>query len=286
MIVLLGATGNIGSELLRLLAESGAAVRAVSRKPPRTSELTRVEWVEGDLANPESLVEIFDGAKKLFLVTGNAGNMVLLQKNAIAAAEEAGIEHVLKISALGASDHSKSVIGVWHYIIERALRESSLDWTILRPHVFMQNILDQAETIRTDGELCSPAGEASIPMIDTRDIAAVSASVLTEAGHEGEMYTLSGPEPVSYRRAAEVLSNVLGTPITYVPETEDDAWHRLREAGLPPWLIGAQLALASYQRAGGGTDIITDAVQTITGKPPRSFRDFARDSAPRLAAAQ
>lgn len=285
MIVVLGATGNIGSALLHLLAERGTAVRAVSRRPSQKNDPTGVEWVQGDLAQPDRLVEIFDGAKKLFLATGNAGNMVLLQKNAIAAAEKAGIEHVVKVSALGASDHSKSVIGVWHYVIERALRESRLEWTNLRPHVFMQNGLDQAEAIRTDGTLYSPAGDASIPMIDTRDIAAVSASILTERGHEGETYTLSGPEPVSYQRAAEVLSDVLATPITYVAETEDNAWHRLRAAGLPAWLIGAQLALASYQRAGGGTDIVTDTVETITGKPSRSFREFARDHAPRFAAA-
>jgi uncharacterized protein YbjT (DUF2867 family) len=205
--------------------------------------------------------------------------MVSLQKNAVAAAERAGVAHVVKLSALGASDHSKSVIGVWHYNVERVLRAAGLDWTILRPHVFMQNLLDQRVSIRRDAKIYSPSGEASIPMIDTRDIAAVAAAALTEAGHEGKRYTLTGPEAISYREATAQLAEIVETPLTYVPETDDDAWSRLRRADLPPWHIGAQLALASYQREGGGTEIITDLVEEITGRPARRFRDFARDFA-------
>ena len=96
---------------------------------------------------------IFAGADRLFLLTGNAGDMVPLEKNAIAAAEESGVAHVVKLSALGASDHSKSVIGLWHYNVERALRATDLAWTILRPHVFMQNLLDQRDSIRGQGLL-------------------------------------------------------------------------------------------------------------------------------------
>jgi uncharacterized protein YbjT (DUF2867 family) len=171
------------------------------------------------------------------------------------------------------------VIGVWHYNVERVLRAAGPDWTILRPHVFMQNLLDQRVSIRRDSKIYSPSGEASIPMIDTRDIAAVAAAALTEAGHEGKRYTLTGPEAISYREATAQLAEIVETPLTYVPETDDDAWSRLRRADLPPWHIGAQLALASYQREGGGTEIITDLVEEITGRPARCFRDFARDYA-------
>ncbi len=282
MIVVVGATGTIGSELIRLLAERDVAVRAMSRRPPE-DDPRNIEWVEGDLTDVDRLRDVFEGASRLYLATGNVADMVVLQKNAIRAAEQTGLQHVVKVSALGASDHSKSVIGMWHYVVERALRESKLSWTILRPHVFMQNVLDQAASIRETGSLYSPSADARIPMIDTRDIAAVAADVLTEEGHAGERYTLTGPEAVSYRDVARTLSDVLDRPIRYVAETEDDAWRRLHGEGQPPWLIGAQLSLAAYQRAGGGTDIITDAVDSITSKPPRTIEAFARDYAAALS---
>lgn len=279
MIVVTGATGTIGQTLLGLLSERGARVKALSRHPPRDETRPGIEWAAADLADRTFLAEHFAGGERLFLLTGNVDDMVRLQKNALAAAQEAGVRHVVKLSALGASDHSKSVIGVWHYNVERSLRETDLDWTILRPHVFMQNLLDQRDTIQRDRRIYSPSGEARIPMIDTRDIAAVAATVLTQRGHEGKRYTLTGPEAISYREATDMLSKEIEVSLTYVPETDDEAWHRLRRAGVPPWHIGARLALAEYQRAGGGTSIITDTVEEITGQPPRTFRAFARDVA-------
>lgn len=279
MIIVTGATGNIGGELLRLLSEDGVDVKALSRNPPGDSPLPGVEWVAADLSDRAALTDVFSGAERLFLLTGNVGDMVRLQKNAIATARESGIQHIVKVSALGASDHSKSVIGVWHYNVERELRGIELDWTILRPHVFMQNLLDQRESIRAGGRVYSPSGEARIPMIDTRDVAAVAAAILTGSGHAGKRYTLTGPEPISHRRATEILSSHLGTPLTYLPESEKAAFTRLHDAGLPPWLIGAQLALAEYQRGGGGTEIVTDTVEEVTGRPPRTFQDFVRDFA-------
>jgi uncharacterized protein YbjT (DUF2867 family) len=283
MIVVTGATGTIGRELLRLLAARGAEVKALSRNPPDAEALPGVTWITADLADREALTGTLAGAERLFLLTGNSEDMVRLQKNAIAAAQKAGVGHVVKLSALGASDHSKSVIGVWHYSVERALQAADLAWTLLRPHVFMQNLLEQRGSIQREGKVYSPAGEAQIPMIDTRDIAAVAAVTLTEPGHEGKRYTLTGPAAISYREATAVLAEVLGRPLTYVPETYDEAWHRLRQAGLPPWHIGAQLALASYQRQGAGTGILTDTVEALTGRPPRTFQDFARDHAPALS---
>lgn len=279
MILLTGATGTIGQELLRLLSRKDVDVLALSRNPPRDQDLPGVTWVKADLAERDALPDILADAKKLFLLTGNVDDMVPLQKNAIRAAAEAGVKHVVKVSALGASDHSRSVIGVWHYNIEQVLRQADLDWTILRPHVFMQNLLDQKESIQKERKIYAPAGEAEIPMIDTRDIAAVAAAVLSEEGHAGKRYTLTGPAPVSYGEIAEMLSDILDKPLSYYAETYDEAWHRLRRAGLTPWHIGAQLALASYQREGGGTGIIKKTVEEITGRPARGVEAFVRDYA-------
>ena len=279
MIVVTGATGKIGNELVRLLAERGETVRALARHAGQGAELPGVEWVAADLARRENLGPAFAGAERLFLLTANSEDMVRLQKNALAAARQAGVRHVVKLSALGASDHSKSVIGLWHYNVERVLLESGLAWTILRPHHFMDNLLDQRENIVRDGSVYSAAGEGKIPFIDTRDIAAVVAVALTAPGHEGKEYVLTGPEALSYRRATEILSEVLGRPLTYIAETEDETWARQRRAGEPPWRIAALLAIASYQRAGGPTEQLTATVEELTGRPPRTFEQFARDHA-------
>jgi uncharacterized protein YbjT (DUF2867 family) len=279
LIIISGATGTIGGELLDLLSNAGASIRALSRNPPGDESSPGFEWARADLGDRRSLGPAFDGGERLFLLTGNVENMVRAQKQAIDAAIDAGIRHIVKVSALGASDHSNSVIGMWHWVVEQALRGANVEWTILRPHVFMQNLLDQRRFIRDEGRIYSPSGDAAIPMIDTRDIAACAAAALTSDGHHEKRYTLSGPEPVSYADAAAILSDVLGKPVEYVRESEDDAWHRMHAAGQPPWLIGAQLALADYQRKGGGTDVVTDAVERLTGRPARSFRNFVEDHA-------
>jgi uncharacterized protein YbjT (DUF2867 family) len=279
VIIVTGATGKIGGELVRRLAEGGEAVRALARHPAREEAPRGVEWVAADLARRERLAPAFAGAERLFLLTANSEDMVLLQRNVLEAARDGGARHVVKLSALGASDHSLSVIGLWHYNVERRVRESGLAWTLLRPHHFMDNLLDQRENIVREGVVYSAAGEGRIPFIDTRDIAAVAAVTLTAPGHEGKVYTLTGPEALSYRRATEILSAALGRPLTYVAETEDEAWARLRRAGEPVWRIAALLAIAAYQRAGGPTERVTRTVEELTGRPPRSVEQFARDHA-------
>lgn len=278
MIVVTGATGTIGSHLVRLLAEVDEPVRALSREPTSGEEQPEgVTWARADLADRAALPAALEGADRLFLLTGNSEDMVRLQRNAIAAASEAGIRRVVKLSALGATDHSKSVIGLWHHNVERILRESGLGWTLLRPHHFMQNVLDRKVFDRAAGRVHSASGEGRIPFVDTRDVAAAAAVVLTEEGHDGSVYTLTGPHAISYRDVTEILAQVLDRSLEYVPETMDEAWERRRRAGDPVWLAAAQLAIAGYQRAGGPTERVTDTVEELTGRPPRRFRAFAED---------
>jgi len=282
-IVVTGGSGTIGSELLRLLSARGVAVRGLSRRPSSGAALPGVEWVAGDLADRDALPGLFAGAERLFLLAGNVADAVRLQKNAIAAAKKAGVLHVVKLSALGASDHSQSVIGLWHWIVERELAASGMAWTFLRPHHFMQNLLDQRRAVAAEGVVRSAAGDGRIPFIDTRDVAAVAAEVLTGAGHGGKIYALTGPEAFSYRDATALLAEAIGRPLVYVAETPDEHRVRRRAAGDPEWSIAAQLAIAAYQRAGGPTEATTATVEEVTGRPPRSFRVFARDHAESFA---
>jgi uncharacterized protein YbjT (DUF2867 family) len=279
-----GGSGTIGAHLLRLLAEQGVPVRALARQPRQGEPLPGVEWVEGDLADRDSFIRHLDGCERLFLLSGNGDAMVRLQKNAVRAARDAGLLHVVKLSAFGASDHSRSLIGTWHWIVEQELRTSGPAWTILRPHSFMQNLLDQRRAILGEGEVRSPAGDGRVPLVDTRDVAEVAARVLTTAGHGSRTYTLTGPEAITHAEATAVLAEVLGRPLRFVAESPDEARRRMADGGAPPWLIAAQLAIAAYQQASGPTAVPTTTVEELLGRPARSFREFARDHAGDLLA--
>jgi uncharacterized protein YbjT (DUF2867 family) len=279
MIVVTGATGHVGSELVRLLSRKGVSVRAVTRDPHRAQSLPGVEWVQGDLRDARSLAFLFQGADRMFLLTSNSEDMRALRVGAIQAARVEGVAHVVKGSALGASDHSKSPIGKAHYEVERALQESGMAWTVLRPHVFMQNFLDMSATIAREGKIRAASGDGKIPFIDARDIAAVAEVTLTSAGHEGKKYVLTGPEALSYGEVAGIIGGAIGRPVAYVAESPEEARERLLRAGAPTWTIESMIALAAYQRAGGSTAMVSGAVTELLGRPARSFSQFVRDYA-------
>ncbi len=279
MILITGSTGFIGSEVVRLLAQAGVPARALARNPNKGQKLPGINWMAGDLSKPETLPAAFEGCTKLFLLTGNVENATELQHNAIAAARQAGVAYVVKLSAFGASSHSNSLIGRWHHQIEKELQESGLAWTMLRPHHFMQNFLAQAENIINDGVVYSATGDGKIPFIDTRDIAAVAVVTLTQPGHTGKKYVITGSEALTYRQATEIIGTAIGKRLRYIDESFDEARARLTQAGQPLWLIESSLALAAYQRAGGPTETITSVVAEVTGKPPRPFAEFAFDYA-------
>src|SRR5690606_17893683 len=155
MIVLTGATGTIGRELVRLLSAAGHPVRALSRRPPHAPADNGAEWIQVDMTDRAALAASLAGGTRLFLLTGNAEDMVRAQKNAVRAAVDAGVPVVVKLSALGASDHSRSVVGLWHFNVERELRASGLQWTVLRPHHFMQNFLEPMVYDRVAGRVYS-----------------------------------------------------------------------------------------------------------------------------------
>jgi len=279
MILVTGGTGAVGSELLRLLSQAGVATRALTRNSQKAPTLPGITWVIGDLAKPDTLAPAFEGAQKLFLLTSYYEDMVTLQHNAIAAARAAGVTHVVKVSAFAASDHSRAPIGRWHYQVEKELEESGLGWTILRPHHFMQNLLAQAEYITKDGVVYSASGDGKIPYIDPRDIAAVAFVTLTQPGHLGKKYVLTGGEAMSYRQAAEIIGATIGKPVRFVDESPEQARARRVREGLPPAVIESALAISAYQRAGGKTVTITNTIADLTGRPPRTVAEFVREHA-------
>jgi uncharacterized protein YbjT (DUF2867 family) len=279
MIFVTGGTGMVGGEIVRLLSQNGTAARALVRNPKNAKNLPVITWVTGDLAKPETLPAAFEGSKTLFLISSISEDTVALQHNAIEATREAGVTHIVKLSAFSASNHSKAPIGVWHYQIEQEMQESGMEWTILRPHHFMQNLLTQTDYIINDGVVYSDSGDGKIPYIDARDIAAVAAVTLTKPGHYGKKYVITGSEALSYRQATEIISSTIGKPLRFVDESPDAARARREREGYPPAIIESFLAISAYQRAGGKTVTITNVVSDLTGRRPRTFSEFARDHA-------
>jgi len=264
VILVFGATGTVGNELISILSGDDVPAIAVTRGPAPPRPRRGVRWVQADLAAPASVEGLFSGVRSMFLLTGNHPDMARLQIAAIDAAARAHVEHVAKLSALGASDHSRLPIGRAHYEAESALMASGMRWTILRPHVFMQNLLGQARAIAHEGRIVGGSGDGRIPFIDTRDIAAVAAVALTRPGHDGQKYILTGPEALSYSDIARILSGVIGRPVEY-----HDFYDEARDRN----------TLAAHQRAGGKTAMVHDTVRRILGREPRSFAEFAKDHA-------
>jgi uncharacterized protein YbjT (DUF2867 family) len=279
MILVTGGTGAIGSELLRLLSEAGIPARALVRNPNKAQKLPGITWVVGDLARPETLASAFNGAQKLFLLTHYYEDMVELQHNAIVAARAAGVTHIVKVSAFAATDHSKAPIGQWHYQIEKELQESGIGWTMLQPHHFMTNLVAQAEYVIKEGAIYSPSGDGKIPYVDPRDVAAVAFVTLTQPGHLGKTYVVTGSEAISYRQASEIIGNVIGKKLRFVDESPEEARARRIREGVPPAVIESILAIGAYQRAGGKTVTITDTIAALTGRPPRTVAEYIQENA-------
>jgi uncharacterized protein YbjT (DUF2867 family) len=281
VITVLGSTGTIGSELVRLLSDAGAATRAVFRDPEKIQSLPGIVWMQADLRDSRALEPALAGTTRLFLLSGNEPGFGKLQIDVLRAAESLGAQHVVKLSALGASAHSKSGIALEHYEVEQALEKTGMTWTILRPHSFMQNWLgDIATSVRERGMIEAPIGDGRVPYIDTRDIAAVAAEALLHPDvHAGHRYFLTGGEAVGFSDVAATISDVIGKAVNYRPISMDEARARLEKRGTPRPMIDAYLAISAYQKAGGPTSMTSDKVQRILDRPPRSVRDFVRDYA-------
>ncbi len=274
MVLVTGATGTVGGEVARQLIAAGVRPRLLVRDLARASELSgSAELVQADLAKPESLAPPFVGAERLFLACSGPERRTL-EKNALEAAERAGVQHVVKLSVLGA-DTSELSICRWHAEVEQALRDSGLAWTMLRPGDFMSNALAWAPTVRSEGNVYEACGDGRFAPIDPADIATVAVRALTEPGHSGKAYALTGPESLSLTEQVQCLARVLGRPVRYVALTPAEARERLRAEGTPELLVEAILEFAAHVEA-GRADFTLPTVAQLLGRPARTFEQWVR----------
>jgi uncharacterized protein YbjT (DUF2867 family) len=279
LILVTGATGTVGRETVKLLAEGGHNVRALARDRAKAKFDKAVEVVIGDLSKPETLTDAFAGAEKAFVIA-NYPEIEKLEANAFEAARRAGVSHVVKLSAqesfqdhLAGTAHAQTHIGG-----ERRLRESGLSWTMLRPGFFASNILFLLD--REKDMMLLPAGDGKEAPVHPRDIAAVAVKTLTTPGHEGKIYDLTGPEFLSYAEMAEKISAVTGRRIRHVDVTEEEARARLLAAGFPPTL--ADGILSHYAGVRAGRMRIASGVRDMLGREALRFDEWLRENAPAL----
>jgi uncharacterized protein YbjT (DUF2867 family) len=279
MILVVGGRSKIGAALIGELLARGEAVRMLVRPgEAKAAPPDGVETVTGDLADTDSLRAAVAGADRVFLLCGPAENEVELNRNAIDVAAAAGVRLLVRSSILGSDTDSAATFVRNHGASDAYLRASGVPNAIVRPNMFMQNVPQNTiPTIGEDGVFYANAGDARLSMVDTRDVAAVAATLLTEPGHEGEAHDVTGPEALSYEDVAGKLSDALGRQVTYVDAPDDAAGAALRGFGLGEWMVGALVDLfQEYRRSGtdGYAAQVTDTVQRLTGRAPRSLDDL------------
>ncbi len=274
MILVTGAAGTVGGEVAKALAGAKASFRVGyrSRKPSISAEAVQL-----DLERPETIAPALRGVDAVFLLS----NTVSPEANLVRLARSAGVQRIVKLSVWAAGDEAYS-FARWHRAIERAIEQSGVGWTFLRPNGFMQNVITyMGESIRRENAFYLPAADSRISTIDVRDVAAVAVKALTGSGHERKAYELSGPESLSSADIAAALTRVLGRQIRYVPVSSEGYKKGAVAAGIPEGYADAAVDLYRYYGTGAAARV-TSTVRELTGREPIRFEQFARDHAAAL----
>ncbi len=273
MILVTGATGMVGSELVQQLLEKNQSVRVFTRDASKVAHLgNRVEFVVGDLSQPETLDAAMRDVERMFLVTASTQQDI----NVIDAAKRNGVHHLVKLSTIEAGHEPMIGHGKHHREREDLIRASGLAWTFLRPTMFMSTALDWADSIKRQASVSYPGGEGKVPSVDPYDIAAVAAVALTSDGHEGQGYALTGPELLSIGDMVQIIAQQLGRSIQYTDMPDAAAGEMMRKAGLPEYVITGLVEAFTAMRSGRFA-YLTDTVEQVTGRKPRSFETWCQE---------
>jgi uncharacterized protein YbjT (DUF2867 family) len=272
------ATGKVPQEIIRQLAALDVDYRAGSRHPDKAREALGDDFnvVKLDYADTTTFAHALDGVERMFVMhpLGKVSNALL--DAFIDAAKQAGVQHIVMMSALGANEHPDDPI----CRLEQSVKESGLAYTILRPNWFMQNFYTGPDfkQIQKRNEVMLPSGEKRLSLIDTRDIAAVAVQVLVNGGHEGAEYQLTGSEAVTYGEVATLLSDASGRTITHYSPAAEEIIDRMKVHSAPPDAIAfMEWLYADIKR--GLTAQITTTVRDVTGREPITLAQYVHDYA-------
>ena len=274
-----GATGKTSELVIAQLLAKRADVRALVRDVTKAAALgdKGVRLVPGDFDQPESLVRALEGVTSVFLLTPpHPDDSGMVARFLDAATSGPTAPRIVRLSAIKATEGGPTESTRGHGRADRAILESGLPYAILRPSYFMQNLLGSAESILTNGTLVPPTGDGRIGFIDVRDIADVAAAVLLDREWDHGIYDLTGPASVSFHDVARDLGVALGREVTYVPVTPEQARQTALRSGWGEWTAGIMADYTVAYGKGWG-DFTTSFVQKITGHPPRSVAQFARE---------
>jgi uncharacterized protein YbjT (DUF2867 family) len=281
MILVTGATGLNGTALVRKLSAKGVPLRALVRNAAKAAEIAALPNVEiaiADMAKPETLPAALAGVDRAMLNSSADPAMVEVQSNFIAAAAKAGVRHVVKLSGIMPELDSPFRFARMHGEIEKRLEASGMAFTHLRAGEFMPSYFRQVPMILAKGALFLPMENQRIASIDIGDLAEIAALVLTNPGHEGKIYPLTGPEALTMTEVAERLSAATGKTIKYINVPPEDVRKAQLAAGVPPYIADALAELFAERRKGKESQVWPIA-QTLLGRRPTSFAEFAARNA-------
>ncbi|WP_163864504.1 SDR family oxidoreductase [Myxococcus eversor] len=276
-ILVTGATGSIGSQVVQQLRARDASFRAFVRDRSKGESLG-VEFVVGDFDAPQSLKAALQGVDRVLLNGTPHEGLVRQHRAVIDAAKEAGVLHVVRISTRGASATTDHLFGHWHGQADDSLQSSGLGWTVLRPTYFMQNLLRNAESIRSGGRFFGAFGTGRVGFIDSGDIARGAVAQLTHASPRSGVHVLTGPEALTFDEVAAKLSARLGRPVAYVNRPVEEVIENMRKQGLPEALLGSFRGMFE-SFAQGAASQLSSGVKDLTGAEPRTLDAFLADHA-------
>jgi uncharacterized protein YbjT (DUF2867 family) len=282
MYAVVGSTGNTGRAVVKELKALGEKPLCVVRNLEKARAVLGADAnaMVAELDDRASLGTVLKGIERVFIVTGHNPKSDVQQINVIEAAKAAGAKYIVKVS--GGRDvvgpNVESVNGQAHYKIEEHLKKSGLQWCILSPGLFMQNVLGQAANIKNDGKIIQPwPKDLPVALIDVRDTGALGARVLRDPGkHAGKLYSFTGVT-TTFGEFANVIGEVLGKPITYVPITLEQAEAGMKSRNMPDWLVAHLIAIARAGHKGAFSKENTGPIRDIVGRAPITTRQFVQD---------
>lgn len=274
-ILITGASGNTGLPVVERLAQMNVPFRAMIHSPGKEQLVKKgsAEVVVGDFHDAASLELALEGIDRVYLLSPPSQDQFKQQTSFVDIAKKKGVKHIVKLSALGTSLDSPVGLLRAHAQIEEYIKKSGIAYTFLRPHFFMENLLMNTATVRKDGTIYSPLGEARISAISVQDIGAVVAAILTSNGHAGKVYTLTGPTAVTYAEIAATLEKVIARPVHYVPVPYEAAQQGMVSSGMPEWFAEDLIRLMKTWAEGKGS-MVTPDVEKIINRKPLSLREF------------